>query len=47
MHRHFSFSEAKRQPFSEINLQTTLEGPDMDMSQVKYHPLAELSSADF
>lgn len=45
--RHLSFFDAKRQPLSEINLQKALEGLEMDMSQVKYHPLAEVSFADF
>lgn len=45
--RHLSFFDAKRQPFSEINLQTALDGLEMDMSQVKYNPLAEVSFADF
>ncbi|KAJ7578011.1 flap endonuclease 1 [Mycena floridula] len=31
--RHLTFSEAKKQPISEINLQAALEGLDMDMSQ--------------
>ncbi|KAK7018086.1 Elongation of fatty acids protein 2 [Paramarasmius palmivorus] len=31
--RHLTFSEAKKQPISEINLKTALEGLDMDMSQ--------------
>lgn len=32
--RHLTFSEAKKQPISEINLQAALEGLDMNMSQV-------------
>ena len=32
--RHLTFSEAKKQPISEINLQVALEGLDMSMSQV-------------
>ncbi|KAJ7494601.1 flap endonuclease 1 [Mycena galericulata] len=31
--RHLTFSEAKKQPISEINLQAALEGLDMTMSQ--------------
>ncbi|KAF7316940.1 Flap endonuclease 1 [Mycena chlorophos] len=31
--RHLTFSEAKKQPISEINLKAALEGLDMDMSQ--------------
>ncbi|KAF8349580.1 flap endonuclease 1 [Amanita rubescens] len=31
--RHLTFSEAKKQPISEINLQLALKGLDMDMSQ--------------
>lgn len=32
--RHLTFSEAKKQPISEINLAKALEGLEMDMSQV-------------
>lgn len=32
--RHLTFSEAKKQPISEINLQAALDGLDMNMSQV-------------
>ena len=32
--RHLTFSEAKKQPISEINLRAALDGLDMDMSQV-------------
>lgn len=32
--RHLTFSEAKKQPISEINLKAALDGLDMDMSQV-------------
>ncbi|ESK93181.1 dna-repair protein rad2 [Moniliophthora roreri MCA 2997] len=31
--RHLTFSEAKKQPISEINLKAALEGLDMDMTQ--------------
>ncbi|KAG6845011.1 Elongation of fatty acids protein 2, partial [Arthromyces matolae] len=31
--RHLTFSEAKKQPISEINLQAALDGLEMDMSQ--------------
>lgn len=31
--RHLTFSEAKKQPISEINLKAALDGLDMDMSQ--------------
>lgn len=34
LYRHLTFSEAKKQPISEINLQKALEGLEMDMSQV-------------
>jgi hypothetical protein len=34
--RHLTFSEAKKQPISEINLKAALEGLDMDMSQVGF-----------
>jgi len=34
LYRHLTFSEAKKQPISEINLQKALEGLDMNMSQV-------------
>jgi flap endonuclease-1 len=33
--RHLTFSEAKKQPISEINLPLALKGLDMDMSQVR------------
>lgn len=33
--RHLTFSEAKKQPISEINLKAALDGLDMDMSQVR------------
>jgi flap endonuclease-1 len=32
--RHLTFSEAKKEPISEINLSKALEGLEMDMSQV-------------
>ena len=32
--RHLTFSEARKQPISEINLQRALEGLEMNMSQV-------------
>ena len=32
--RHLTFSEAKKQPISEINLQLALKGLQMNMSQV-------------
>lgn len=47
LYRHLTFSEAKKQPISEINLQKALEGLEMDMSQVKYYPPVEASSVDF
>ena len=34
LYRHLTFSEAKKAPISEINLQKALEGLEMDMSQV-------------
>ena len=34
--RHLTFSEAKKQPISEINLQAALKGLDMDMDQVSF-----------
>jgi flap endonuclease-1 len=34
LYRHLTFSEAKKQPISEINLEKALEGLDMGMSQV-------------
>ena len=37
--RHLTFSEAKKQPISEINLQAALDGLEMNMSQV--HPLSD------
>jgi flap endonuclease-1 len=33
--RHLTFSEAKKQPISEINLQAALDGLGMDMDQVR------------
>ncbi|TDL23124.1 PIN domain-like protein [Rickenella mellea] len=33
LYRHLTFSEAKKQPISEINLEKALEGLEMDMSQ--------------
>ncbi|TFY54521.1 hypothetical protein EVG20_g9670 [Dentipellis fragilis] len=33
LYRHLTFSEAKKQPISEINLSKALEGLEMDMSQ--------------
>jgi flap endonuclease-1 len=35
LYRHLTFSEAKKQPISEINLEKALEGLDMDMSMVR------------
>lgn len=35
LYRHLTFSEAKKAPISEINLQKALEGFEMDMSQVR------------
>jgi flap endonuclease-1 len=34
LYRRLTFSEAKKAPISEINLQKALEGLEMDMSQV-------------
>jgi len=39
LYRHLTFSEAKKQPISEINLQDALEGLGMTMSQVFIPPL--------
>jgi flap endonuclease-1 len=36
LYRHLTFSEAKKQPISEINLQAALKGFDMNMSQVGF-----------
>ena len=33
--RHLTFSEAKKAPISEINLEKVLEGLEMDMYQVR------------
>lgn len=33
--RHLTFSEARKTPISEINLQRALEGLEMDMSQAR------------
>ena len=35
LYRHLTFSEAKKQPISEISLEKALEGLEMDRSQVK------------
>ena len=35
LYRHLTFSEAKKQPISEINLEKALEGLEMTMSQVR------------
>jgi hypothetical protein len=40
--RHLTFSEAKKQPISEINLQAALDGLDMGMSQVSTLPMVSL-----
>lgn len=37
--RHLTFSEAKKQPISEINLSAALQGLDMNMSQVRPIPI--------
>ena len=37
--RHLTFSEARKMPISEINLQRALEGLDMTMSQVSHQNL--------
>jgi hypothetical protein len=34
LYRHLTFSEAKKAPIKEINLEKVLEGLEMDMSQV-------------
>ena len=33
LYRHLTFSEAKKEPISEINLKVALEGLEMEMSQ--------------
>lgn len=43
--RHLTFSEAKKQPISEINLKAALDGLDMTMSQAdiitrRFNPLS-------
>lgn len=35
IYRHLTFSEAKKQPIAEVNLQKALEGLEMNMSQVR------------
>lgn len=35
LYRHLTFSEAKKQPISEISLEKALDGLEMDRSQVK------------
>lgn len=44
LYRHLTFSEAKKQPISEINLKDALEGLEMNMSQVHitFCPLKKL-----
>jgi XPG I-region len=37
LYRHLTFSEAKKQPISEISLEKALEGLAMDRNQVR-HP---------
>jgi hypothetical protein len=44
--RHLTFSEAKKQPISEINLEKALEGLKMNMSQVRI-PLTFVWSFNF
>ena len=36
LYRHLTFSEAKKAPIMEVNLEKALEGLDMDMSTVSY-----------
>ena len=38
LYRHLTFSEAKKQPISEIDLQKALDGLDMSMDQVRTLP---------
>ena len=35
LYRHLTFSEARKTPISEINLERALEGLEMNMSQVR------------
>lgn len=44
LYRHLTFSEAKKQPISEINLKEALEGLGMNMSQVRTTYLCLLRS---
>lgn len=44
--RHLTFSEAKKQPISEINLQAALDGLDMTMSQVCFAKYRRLCSTE-
>ena len=44
LYRHLTFSEAKKMPISEINLQKALEGLEMDMSQVSQDVCAKRES---
>jgi flap endonuclease-1 len=46
LYRHLTFSEAKKQPISEINLEKALEGLDMNMSQVRIHFFLATMSVD-
>lgn len=40
--RHLTFSEAKKQPISEINLKAALDGLQMDMDQVSLNAFVYL-----
>ena len=35
LYRHLTFSEAKKSPISEVNLERALEGLEMNMGQVR------------
>lgn len=44
LYRHLTFSEAKKQPISEINLKAALEGLEMEMPQVSVAGLLFMST---
>ena len=44
--RHLTFSEAKKQPILEVDLQKALDGLDMTMSQVREQTLLSLENFD-
>jgi hypothetical protein len=48
LYRHLTFSEAKKAPIVEVNLEKALEGLEMDMSMVRLRVLSAVTGcADF